>query len=468
MSVIGSTVTAKGVATLYGKNSVTIESTLDEHSASAGGSKKGFLSSKSFSYGETRTTNVSSVVSAGTQLNVISQGDVTVRASHLASKNDINVLAGFNDKGEKVQGAKGNVNILSGTDGTGTEYSQKKSGLGLFFTGGGVDFYRSRQTTATMTQGENVASSVMAGGNLRVESTRDVNIIGSTLSAKGFTSVKAGRDLDIGPGEDSSTFAFSKKEKGVGFTTSAGEGSASVSFGYHARSDFFGHGQTKVAPSIIFGGKGVSLTGGHDVTIVAARIASPGHVGIKAVRGDLDILAGANTEQTYQSTKEVFAGITLKVSENVSGAVRQLQQAPATAASGYGGGGFKAIAGISGVLQTVDAIKQLSSPYVGVGVTIGASGTRSQSMDVSSTAVGTSIKAGSLSLEAGDDIRLQGVQATVKGDVTIRAKDDLVIESAQSYAASSSSSSSWHAGVGVQMTVVGTSPGGVTVAGGVS
>jgi filamentous hemagglutinin len=42
LSVIGSTVTAKGVATLYGKNSVTIESALDEHSASAGGSKKGF------------------------------------------------------------------------------------------------------------------------------------------------------------------------------------------------------------------------------------------------------------------------------------------------------------------------------------------------------------------------------------------------------------------------------------------
>lgn len=77
-----------------------------------------------------------------------------------------------------------------------------------------------------------------------------------------------------------------------------------------------------MAPSLIFGGKGVTLEGGRNVALVAADIASKGHVGVKAGTGDLDILAGANTETSYQSTKQVFAGITLKVSENISGGGR--------------------------------------------------------------------------------------------------------------------------------------------------
>lgn len=166
LNVIASTVIA---ATLYGAHGVTIASALDEHSAAAGRSKSGFLSKKSFASGETSITNVSSVVSAGTQLNVISKGDINVVASHLVSKGDLDVLAGYNIKGERVKGeSHASVNILSGMDGEGTSYSVKKSGVGLFFTGGGTDFYHSTQIVMNMTRGENVASSLSANGNINV------------------------------------------------------------------------------------------------------------------------------------------------------------------------------------------------------------------------------------------------------------------------------------------------------------
>jgi hypothetical protein len=136
-------VTAKGVATLYGRNGVTIASAVDEHGSSAGGAKSGFLSSKSFSYTQGTTKNLASVVSAGT-LNVYSQGDIDILASHLTAKGDLTVLAGYDEKGKKVKGAsEASVNVLSGLDREGAAYSQTKKGFGLFVTGGGVDVYRS-------------------------------------------------------------------------------------------------------------------------------------------------------------------------------------------------------------------------------------------------------------------------------------------------------------------------------------
>jgi filamentous hemagglutinin len=448
LSIIGSTVSAKGVATLYGAKGVTIESAIDESSSSSGFSKKGFLSKKSFAFSETTTTNLSSVVSAGTQLNVISKGDINITASHLSSKGGLDVLAGYNIDKTRAKGkSDATVNISAGVDGHATDTYSKKSGFGLFLSGGGLDFYRSKQMTEAATQGTNVASSLTAKGDINVKAKGDINIMGSTVGAKGFVNIEAGRDLNVGPGKNTSTYDYSKKEKGVGLSWSSGNGGFSIGAGYHAQSDKLYTGEATVAPSIIYGNKGVALKG-RDVTITAAQIASKEHVEIRA-RRDLSILAGANTQETYQSTKQVFAGITLKISQNVSGAAQQLAQAPSTFNSGYGGAGYRTIGMISGTLQAVDAVKSLSSPYVGASLTIGASGSQSQSAAYASTAVGTTIKAGSLTLWSGRDMHLQGVQAKVKGDTTIHAERNLLIESAKSVTVGSSSSSSWSAGVGV-------------------
>jgi filamentous hemagglutinin len=149
--------------------------------------------------------------------------------------------------------------------------------------------------------------------------------------------------------------------------------------------------------SIVHGGKGVGITGGRDVTIAATVIASKGHVGIKAGR-DLDILSGVTSERTFQSSKEVFAGITAKIDQNVSGAVEQLRQAPGTFTSGYGGAGYKAIGMVSGTLQAIDGYSQLSNPTVSASLTLGASGSKSRSASLSTAAVPTTITAQSLGL----------------------------------------------------------------------
>ena len=259
----------------------------------------------------------------------------------------------------------------------------------------------------------------------------------------------AKRDVTVGVGQDASGSDYSKKVKGVGLTWSSGGGGFSVGAGYHASSQVSSYDRVSVAPSIITGVKGVDVTAGRDITMVAARVVSDAHVGMDAGR-HLSLLAGANKETSYQSSKEMFAGITLKVSQNVTGAVEQLKAAPGTFASGYGGGAYQAIGMASGVMQAVDGLKSLSNPTVSASLMLGANGSKSQSGMQAVTAVPTTITAGSASLKSGSgDLHLVGTQVKVKHDLVLDAGRNLVVESAQSYAQSSSSSSSWNAGVGV-------------------
>ena len=166
-----------------------------------------------------------------------------------------------------------------------------------------------------------------------------------------------------------------------------------------------------------------------------------------------------NRESSCQSSKEVFAGITLKVGQNVTGALQQLQQSPATFTSGYGGGAYKAIGMVSGALQAVDAFSQLSNPTISAKLTIGANGSKATSWAESVTAVGTTIHAGSFKATSGRDMHLVGTQIDVKRNASFDVGRHFVAESAKSYASSGSSSSSWNAGVGVY---AGVSPTGVS------
>lgn len=463
LNILGSTVTAAGDAVLEGKRGVTIASVIDQHEVMAGGKKNNLLTRSSYGYSERIFTNLSSLVSAGGSMTVRSEtGDITIAASHLVANKDLAVLAGYDAHGNKLKGSQASVHILSGQDVMDRALSQKKSGFGFFATGGGVDFYRSTKSALTTSEAHNVASSLTAGGNLVVKARRDIDIMGSVINAQGTATLDAGRDITVGTGQDASGSDYSKKVKGYGIQFSGGDGGFSVRQGYHASSQYASYDRVSVAPSIIYGGKGVNMKAGRDITLVAATVTSPGLVDLDAGR-DLKLLAGANRETSYQSSKEVFAGITLKVGQNVTGALQQLQQSPATFSSGYGGGAYKAIGMVSGAMQAIDAMLQLSSPAVSARLTIGANGSKSTSWTESVNAVPTVINAGTFKATSGRDMHFVGAQIDVTKDATLTVGRDFVAESAKSYGSSGSSSSNWNAGVGGYL---GTTGMGLTAEGG--
>ncbi|WP_262271821.1 hemagglutinin repeat-containing protein [Microvirga yunnanensis] len=449
LDILGSTVTAKGDALLVGKEGVSIASVFDEHDMQAGGKKNGLLSKSSFSASEHSLTNLSSVVSAGKNLTVRSEtGNIEVAASHLMAKNDLAVLAGYDANGHAIAGSKASVHVLSEQDVKETAFSQKKSGVGLFFTGSGVDIYRSTKTANTSYEARNVASSLSADGDVTVKATRDIKIIGSVVAAKDYVTLDAKRDVIVGTGFDAAGSTSSKKEKGIGLTWSGGNGGFSVGAGYHASSQSSADDKVTVARSLIKGDKGVSVTAGDDIVMTAASVLSQGHVSLDA-KDDIKLLAGLNRESSYQSSKEMFAGITLKVSQNVTGAAQQLQQSVGTFTSGYGGVGYRILGQVSGVLQATDALKSLTNPTASASLMLGASGSSSSSRAVAYNAVPTTIKGGTFGLAAGGDAHLVGTQITVDKDLLIDVTGKLTVESAQSYAETSSKAESWNAGVGL-------------------
>jgi filamentous hemagglutinin len=249
---------------------------------------------------------------------------------------------------------------------------------------------------------------------------------------------------------------------------SGGDGGFGVQMGYHGSSASNGQAASRAARSILSGGEGISIHAGWDSKIVAATIVSNGKVKIDAGRDK--ILAGVDTDYSYQSNKEVFAGLQLKVSQNVTGAMRQIAQTPGLAKLGYGNPAYQAIGAMSAALNLTQGVLSLTNPTVSASLTLGASGTKSHSEAWSETAVGTTIKAASLDVTAKRDVRLQGVQANVTNDILIDAGRHATIESAQSRASLFSTQSSWNVGVGVGGSCGAASgcTGGVYVEGGAS
>jgi hypothetical protein len=140
--------------------------------------------------------------------------------------------------------------------------------------------------------------------------------------------------------------------------------------------------------------------------VIAATLTSQGHVDIHGDR-DSSVIAAKDTNYSFQSTKEVFAGIQAKASQNVSGGVRQIAEALALASSGYGNPAYKAVAAMSAALSLTDAVTSLSNPTVSASLTLGASGSKSTNTAWAVNAVAPHITAGSLSVSAGRDVHLQ-------------------------------------------------------------
>ncbi|WP_143012367.1 hemagglutinin repeat-containing protein [Methylobacterium phyllostachyos] len=437
LSVLGSTVTAGGDALLAARGPITIASALDSIATTAFARRDGLFSSSRTLVSQTGQINVPSLVAAGGNLAVVSGSDITVQASHLVAGGDLGVRAA------------GSLSVLAGEDLSQTILARRSSGLGLFGGDGGLDFYQTRRTTGSVTQATNAPSTLVAGGNATVIAGLDVNIVGSAIGAGQQMTLGAGRDLTIAPGFDRTVMTYARSVSGVGIGVSANDNGASVWAGYHSRSSLQAKDSTTAVASLVAGGSGVLLDAGRDATLTAADLVSGGDLAIRAGR-DLSVLSQAQTEHDVAIRRQSFAGIRAGISQNVSRALDELQEASRTFNSGYGGDGYRAIGAVSGTLKAVDAVMQLTNPSVSASLTVGASSSTSRSEQLTETQrPGTIRAAGGISLEAGRDLHLQGTQVLAGGWLDLMAGRDMVIESARSRGAASQSASSWNAAVGI-------------------
>ena len=462
-TLIGSSLLADGDVSVTARDGMTIASVVDQYDSVSTRRTRGFLSSSSTSWGSTAYTNIASVIGAGGDIDLRTGGDISVLASTFAAGGDMLLAAGV---GEGAR-ADASVSILAGTDYSSSFFQQKKSGFGLFFGGGRLDFYRASNVRDDAMDAVNAPSSLIAGGDVTILAPGDLTLQGSVVGAGGYATLAAGRDLAVTPGSEADARSHFAQRSSFGFGVSSGGGSASLSLGL-ARSSLLQAGdRASAVGSLIGGGEGVLLQAGRDLTIAAARITSPGDIDLLAGR-DLAVLPGASAQSRTEITRQSFAGVTASVSTNVVGAAQQLRAAVDTFDSGYGNATYRAIGMASGVMQATDAVRSLSNPSVSASLSLGFSQSSVAQYERATGIVPAELDAGrDLTLSAGRDLALVAVQARAERDLALFAGRNLVIESAQATydTATRSSSSAASIGLGASFSAQGGPSVGMTVSG---
>ena len=427
LSVLGSTVTAGGDALLAARGPITIASVLDTVSTTTFSRKDALLSSSRTLTNQSSQTNVASVVAAGGDLTVVSGSDLTVKASHLVAGGDLGLRA------------TGSVSILAGEDAHQALFAKRSSGFGLFGGNDGLDLYRSKRTSGTVTTVDNAASTVVAGRNASIVAGQDVNVVGSVIMAGHDLALTAGRDVNITPGAASRTVTTQNRRSGFGIQASLGNDSVSVGVGLRTSTDRTVRADNDNVPSVLAAGRDLHIVAGRDITLQAAQVSTERDLRLKAGR-DINLLAAQDSSTTVSRHDRFFAGISATLSSPLIGAGQNL----ANAATGLGGrNGAESIAPTAlAAYKTVQALGKGSTGSL----TAGFEHESSRVIHSSSTPVVTSLRSGGsttivaekgsitgvgFQIAAGVDAQGRPTGNPGAGTVRLQAGRDIFLESAQ-------------------------------------
>lgn len=258
----------------------------------------------------TEESSRSSTLSAGNDLNLLANNDVTVRGGQLDAGRDINV------KGRDVT-----LDVAQGA--FSEEYQQSQSWGGIHGgTSGGfkVGIGGSHGVASEdWGQGTSTATQVVAGRDINLEASNDLSLIGTQAQAGRDIDLKAGNDLNIGAAQNASTSESERRSAGgeVGLTFgSEGVGVyASVNLGKgHLERE--GERQQEV---YLYAGDRLSFSSGEDTTIAGAELRGDEVIG--RVGGDLRVSSLPDTGEVKGKEFDLSVTVTIGPGAGVSGSV---------------------------------------------------------------------------------------------------------------------------------------------------
>ncbi|MGO7049034.1 hemagglutinin repeat-containing protein [Rhizobium johnstonii] len=436
------------------------------------GSRSGFLSKGSSSYKSYDETTVASELGASGNINLDAGGAAVVAGSQAYADGSISV------KGDSVS-------VIGAAEQHELEVTRKKSGLFVGSGDGFVSLWGKEQKSGKQASEFNVASVLSAGTDVALKSRdTDVNVLGSQIYATDNITLDAARDVNITPGAESASSEEKEKRSGFGISLGSSDGGFSVGIGMSSVSDTTKQGSQTNAMAILSAGNDLTIKAGRDANLQAADVSADRDVAITAER-DVNLLS-AEDKSNYESVHEqFFAGVTLSVSTGLVSAAQSIAGA-AQKITGISDGYTAANAAFAS-LKAYDALQQLSSiakdggNIASVSLTAGFSYEKSSASASTSTPVVTSVEAGrSVTIEAtSGDLTGHGAQITAGydygvaavvgddkiGDITLKAGQNITLESAQATSETGSDSKSANASLGISAGI-GLQGVGVGVTGG--
>jgi filamentous hemagglutinin len=343
--------------------------------------------------------NIGGTIDAKNALSVTAGHDINVKtttASGSAGNANIDRVAGLyvsNPGGTLVASAGNDMNLVGAI----VANAGGGAGAGKTVLHAGNDLNLATVTTATSavavgrelngsaSTSQDIGTQVLGGGDVKLDAGHDVSATAATVSAVGNLGVKAGNDITIGAGQQTSDFGFasvSTHKNLLSQTVTTTEGASST--------------DTPIASS--FSGGKVTLDAGRDITVDGSSVYATDALKLSAGR---DVNIG-----TAQSSSS--ASLSQQVQSTPTGLAKAL--------------GAPAVAIAASTLSPPDS-------------TLGGLLTRKQNnvtdSQSSTQALGSTLSGGSIDIHSGRDTTITGSTLVADGDIGIDASRNLTIQSAQ-------------------------------------
>ena len=409
------------------------------------------LSSSSKREEKSSVTQVGSTLS-GENVKISAGNDITATASNIFAAQNVQLNA-----------EKGNILLDAAQNTQSSYYKSSSSRAGIFGGSSGISFASSKQKQKGAGVGKNIGSAIMAGEDITMSAQNDVTSVGSLISAGNNVQIQSGRDVNLLPGNDTSYAFEASKKSEVGIGAALSSSGASLSLGYQSTAKGSKQNAAQNAGSLVQAGNDISITTGRDINQIASHIEAARDVNLNIGR-DWNMLAGQDSQSASAWRKDVQAGITLSLQQNVSSAVQAVADLPQAMGSGQGGLGYQGVTAASAGLKAVTSVYNSIFQVVSASLSVGGSTSQQKSSSSSSTASPSTLLAGrDLEAVSGRDITIEGGRVQAGHDMALGAGRDLNIVAANNTYDSKQSASSASGGVSL-----GFGSSGMAISGSVS
>ena len=366
----------------------------------------------------------------GKDVNITSEKNITVVGSNLLAENKLNI------------GAKEDINIISGKQGSSEVHQKTKTGF-MKLSG--------RMNLEDNLKYENISSNVQAGKEVNLVSEKNINILASNISSKENINMLAKKDVNILAGDN--VEENYKKEtkyrtslfadfKGLNFEIGAKIKGSQTKEGIH---------KTTVASSNINAGKDLYIKSGNDTTIQAGNFSSENTY--VASDGKINIISKDSTISTEFSNKEIEAKIsagvrlngvkeTLKSSYQVAKGLKHLPDTIGIAKDLLKGQDLnEALVGKEKAIEEANLVANgPKTGEVGAGIYAGAKFSFIKGNSKITDSVGSNIvSTDTVSLKSKDDMKMQDININAK-NILIDSDKNISIEAGKSTSTSKMSS----------------------------
>jgi filamentous hemagglutinin len=465
----GAQLLSGGTTALDASNNVNIvEQQLNQssyaHSTYTGGTLVSSTSS-------TATTQSSLSQAAGSSINggavsIEAGNDVNVRGSDIVATGNIRIAAGNDVNIVNAQQSASNSQFAE----TRTSATGLGAALGIAALPASGLLKRSHTLENGVETETQAIGSTLSGNNIAITSARDTIVQGSTIVADRNIDINAGRNLSIVSAQDTATSESQSSSETSGSIGSFAQPSYGVVKQAHSgQSASTTQVGSQIASLGTDGAGNVTLTAGERYTQTASQVLAPkGDITIDAK--DVAINAGfdtnVNKEHSEASQTAIGGGISVPMLNAVQGVAGMAQAAKDT-----GNGRMQALAavnlamGAKSVADSASAAANGDLTGVKVSISLGTSESQSDTVQVASTAVGSTIAAGGnvtiRATGAGKDSNLAVIGSNVSGggNVALVADNKVILQAAQSTVSEHSTNSGRGSSIGIGLALGGQQSG---------